>query len=549
MTSLLYEQLPVKNKIVRINAKFSKYEAQLSQLSWDCISSLSVGELEKTYNISNHYDAEEILKIIKQIISYEKSLENKNYKIIREAYVRKMENELNLRNKTKRDLRIECSNLDCHDINGRDCEPLKRIEVILDVYKQLIENPGLWQKISFGSVLKIDHKYGHQQMMDDFLHVHIIHCQSPIKHKPSLSNGIYGIYMYDKISIKQTISKKFHCKDITQCQPFQRHYRERNEDEETERNYYERQFGTLHRTKSIEIINEKDAVFQQDCDKIHAYFLHEINPDASRYNQYEMQENKEEINQNPRRLLMRQMSQHEVEKKVDIKTIQYIGKKEDEKWWSKIKIGTESKQPPAAIYGILVKNTGAFRWQSAHGFRVGENSVIGHLKQRHSNIKEEALYNRYHPLTKDNWNQTLRKSKIFHQSWARQKIRTMCNGYFDDRVTGEFVQWKQGAEVTLQEIVILKLYTDFDKLQFALKKCFRYESVHDIIQQNVINNKNNFCKYNWWVKLERKKRDLEQRIEEFFHWRCGLLIVLNKFGTKLKNKNMILYHGVNTKMI
>ena len=66
---------------------------------------------------------------------------------------------------------------------------------------------------------------------------------------------------------------------------------------------------------------------------------------------------------------------------------------------------------------------GVFVWQSAHGFRYGENRNLGNLKKRYKDIKEEALQNIYQPLLAENWNQSLRKSKAFYQSWARNKIR------------------------------------------------------------------------------------------------------------------------------
>ena len=173
-------------------------------------------------------------------------------------------------------------------------------------------------------------------------------------------------------------------------------------------------------------------------------------------------------------------------------------------------------------------------------------------------IDREALNNGYHRLTKDNWNQTLRKSKIFYQSWARQKIRTKYDGSFDDQVTGQMSYWQSGIEITLQEIVTLKLYTDFDKLQFALKKCFRFETIEDIVAEHkhdvddgksIDNDDSKTLKQIIDEKKAYKKttQDLEDRIRDFFHWRGGLLIILTKFGEKLNGQT--LYHGVNTKMI
>eukprot|EP01083_Nonionella_stella_P191755 709509_1 len=45
-----------------------------------------------------------------------------------------------------------------------------------------------------------------------------------------------------------------------------------------------------------------------------------------------------------------------------------------------------------------------------------------------------------------------------------------------------------------------------------------------------------------------KRRELENRLREFFYWRISLLMILTKFGVMI-NENLVLYHGVNAKMI
>ena len=112
----------------------------------------------------------------------------------------------------------------------------------------------------------------------------------------------------------------------------------------------------------------------------------------------------------------------------------------------------------------------------------------------------------------------------------------------------------------MQEIVTLKLYTDFDKLQFALKKCFRFETIEDIIGNHYKKPYNEMSEEEKKQQAddikqkqeinEKNRRDLMERLSQFYHWRGGLLIVLNKFGTKLNHQNdRVLFHGVNAKMI
>merc|ERR1711933_389058 len=201
------------------------------------------------------------------------------------------------------------------------------------------------------------------------------------------------------------------------------------------------------------------------------------------------------------------------------KTTTYAGKKEDEMWLRNV-TPNKDDQTEQEMYKLLVSNMGVFRWQNPHGFRSGQNRAIGQIKKKYSNIKEEALHNDYHRLSRDNWNQTLRKSKVFYNSWARQKIRTKYDGYFDDKVTAQRAKWKSGVEIALQEVLTLKLYTDFDKLQFALKRCFRFEIIDDSLKDN--NDENNESKENEAEhtkkrqKMKRMRQMLEERIKQFY---------------------------------
>merc|ERR1712228_869384 len=99
--------------------------------------------------------------------------------------------------------------------------------------------------------------------------------------------------------------------------------------------------------------------------------------------------------------------------------------------------------------------------------------------------------------------------------------------------------WMKGTSISLSEVLTIKLYTDFDKLQFALKKCFRFEIVSNIENEQEMEE-----------QYDKIKIELEERICSFYHWKGQLLIVLNKFGTKMNGKNnKILYHGINKKMM
>ena len=50
------------------------------------------------------------------------------------------------------------------------------------------------------------------------------------------------------------------------------------------------------------------------------------------------------------------------------------------------------------------------------------------------------------------------------------------------------------------------------------------------------------------AETKLKIQDLEDRIKQFFLWRGALMLVLNKFGTRWKDKDVELWCGVNAKM-
>ena len=171
------------------------------------------------------------------------------------------------------------------------------------------------------------------------------------------------------------------------------------------------------------------------------------------------------------------------------------------------------------------------------------------------------LNNREAPLTPDQWNQTLRKAQVFNNSFARKKIRSQSPSSFEDKVMGHHASWKKDEQIKLKDIQILKLYTDFDSLQKALKKCLRFNCIVDIlafnrIDDDEVNPNDDRCdrsscrrRYEKACDVPReKRRKLEYLLSDFHHWKGSLMIILTKFSQKV-DKDMTLYHGVDTKMI
>eukprot|EP01083_Nonionella_stella_P152390 488390_1 len=225
-----------------------------------------------------------------------------------------------------------------------------------------------------------------------------------------------------------------------------------------------------------------------------------------------------------------------------INKIKYIGKKQDDKWWEDANWDTEyNKEKNDQIYRKLVENMGVFRWQNPHGFEPGANREISHYQPTAKNVKEEVLNNPYYKLPVYAWNQTLRRAKIFASNSVGRAIRTTTGSYYHDQVTGHKEEWKANQPIRVTEIVILKLYTDFDKLQHELKKCFRFENFDDVLEYHSDETQRK--------AYEQRRNALKTRLEWFYHWRGGLLIVLKKFGTRVSDTNKVLYHGVNSKML
>eukprot|EP01084_Bolivina_argentea_P075880 137512_1 len=148
-------------------------------------------------------------------------------------------------NKSFDRIKLECDEkCELVDIdNSIKCGSSKRIEMVLEIYAQFIQKENLWNK---NSIVNIVNRYSHQRLVDDFLHVHLIHCQFNEKHS----------------SVLRETFKKYTC-NPEQCLAFKRHHRDKNENQENERGQFSSNSAALS-NKTMEIRYEKDAVFQQE---------------------------------------------------------------------------------------------------------------------------------------------------------------------------------------------------------------------------------------------------------------------------------------------
>eukprot|EP01084_Bolivina_argentea_P194342 333439_1 len=374
------------------------------------------------------------------------------------------------------------------------CHALQRIQIMLKAYHRLIENKDkiienkkTWtNQISMCKIIEVvfQEQYQHLDLVNDFCHINIFHINPDNKRaRNGTCHNIAGNIC------KHFEQENLEC-DIKTCFVFPRHYGDRG-----------------RRQSSYVETSAEDIVFQQECDKIHNYFFHStIKFGTESYQTNAEQEDEIDkiveytngtrfsklygLGRISSRLSIPQLSLSQPQKSQLLlpqpafkpqKT--YVGKREDNFWWKDITPNRQDSQSRAAIYRTLVENIGIFRYQNPHGFGRTKNQAIQHYVAKHKNIKEEALHNMYAPLSKDSWNQTLRKAEIFSNSFAKQRIKTKYNDFFEDQVTGHTESWKAKKVISLPEIVTLKLYTDFDKLQFQLKKCFRFETTDDILTE------------------------------------------------------------------
>ena len=179
--------------------------------------------------------------------------------------------------KTKDDLMEECCNEQCkinitkddyHKIESKDlsCEPLKRIEVMLGVYHELKNEPELWRKVPMTDIIFIQDKYAFNQLGNDWLHLKIVHIDSYEQNE----NNNDTLSMAQLLCMRYEMSDSFKCDDLSTCAGYQRHYRNRTNDEAEASLYFRRQDENR---KKEEIMNNKEIVFQQECDKIHSFLL------------------------------------------------------------------------------------------------------------------------------------------------------------------------------------------------------------------------------------------------------------------------------------
>eukprot|EP01084_Bolivina_argentea_P008197 15328_1 len=149
-----------------------------------------------------------------------------------------------------------CMNID--DLK-KYCKPLKRITIVLKAYHLSMST---MQEVKLFDVIQNKGVYEHQQLLNDFLHIKLIHIDvdngNIKRHDHSEQDMI--IQSSEYLNIGRKMCKYFEeelnlkCDHEVKCRGLMRHYKRGHGDDEQ--------------------WSMEDSTFQAECDKIHAYFLH-----------------------------------------------------------------------------------------------------------------------------------------------------------------------------------------------------------------------------------------------------------------------------------
>mmetsp|Transcript_21375 Transcript_21375/g.34219 ORF Transcript_21375/g.34219 Transcript_21375/m.34219 type:complete len:402 (-) Transcript_21375:775-1980(-) len=137
------------------------------------------------------------------------------------------------------------------------------------------------------------------------------------------------------------------------------------------------------------------------------------------------------------------------------------------------------------------------------------------IKPKFNNLKEEVLGNSFACISKEKWNDILKK------------VQSIINFQFGCKQRIQFGRLLKANKIKKRHILALKCYTDSDELQCAFRKCF--------------------------LPHIQTAGQYKQRLSEFYHWRRELkeaFTALSKCNIKWNQpRDNMLYHGVKCKSV
>eukprot|EP01084_Bolivina_argentea_P109345 195452_1 len=404
---------------------------------------------------------------------------------------------------TKQLLKEQCHNENCTNklkqSNEKnilmECPCLQRVCVFLNIIYKFRSTLYGVNAVNPTDYFQINDTYDSAALQNDFQHVQIFHIANDHQMQQLICKKIQAKYPCLTLNLNCYYKIRHHKYGRIR----HKHIISDNADNSFISTDINKNDSTLSIHSNSAKANTKDVTFSQLIDGIHCYFLHSDVQYGCHFDEvasYQKTVDKQkknaliDVNELVEEIKSEELESEIMEEKHQLKTpnVKYIGRNEDKKWIESIERlhNPYQKHNQKNIYERLVKKMGVYRWQGTHsrGCQSGTGlQDLVHVKPKYKNVKEEALKNKYHHLPIENWNQTVTKVTQFKRSFAAERIRTSRDGKYYDVTMEHEAKWKKGETPTMKEITVIKLYTDWDKLQSELKKCFRLESVDDIVKR------------------------------------------------------------------
>ena len=294
----------------------------LSEIDSVDLSDLDSADLQPM-GISNRVHRKKVYSSIQRVV-----VNNKQFTSGSGHHKRKLSSLI--RHKSKKDLKMECGNALCdgvqwlHQRTATDdsttnqtpstlkvadvpCPSLQRVAAVLRAVDQWLNHSTLpVVEVEADCIARIDDRYDHQQLTDDFLHLQNVHGD-------------------DTEALCRAFQDEMTCGGGAHCELLQRHCRR-----DYGGRYMER--DDVAESKQSAILKERESVKQQKLDQIHCFFLH-----SGQYRLHKMRT---------------------TEHRVTLPDPEY-----DEGWFQGI--DSMLSDDDEKLYCHLTNRMGTFRWQSA----------------------------------------------------------------------------------------------------------------------------------------------------------------------------------------
>ena len=394
------------------------------------------------------------------------------------------------------------------------CQSAISILFLLKLYEQFKRYKGrknVYFHVFIDSFLS---HYSMVQLLNDFEHLHIFH--------------------WDHCELFEEFEKQLGECTICHCLSFKRHFRDRGKYKKDAKRY---KLYNLQQQQDEEEIMKKEIVCLQIMDEIHCYLMHSL----MKFDE-EMDESDEEeteyaetefsktagtsfhspSNSNSKTNLSvhyDRNSTHKTQQKLINHRLMMQRKEELIKYGYSRSYGRGEQKNDDAL--------NVFEWQSTVHASMN-------IKPHFNSMKEEILNNPYYKLSLCEYNELWYKTEQIAKTWIRKKIKAkekfvgVIGIEFDAKRQKEKemrLRIKKGDPIALEFIFAIKLYTDYDKLQYELKKCLRSDK-HSSAAKSGRHTVNDLSYLYWWRQI--------------------ILICVSKYGIKMKKHKF--FYGCQSRM-